>query len=605
LHKRGGHVFLGALAAGVLACAWTAASATADKPPGSSYVANPPDLVIGPLPAGRIDAEPPAQCHPGFYCYSPQNMREVYNIPSGSGADGAGQTIVLVEAFGSRTIEDDLASFDGLFGLPAPPSFTVLGRNGTGRQDDPNVFSWIVETSIDVEWAHAIAPGANIVLAVARSDNSHRINDVLERAVAQYPGAIVSQSFGSDETFVRRGLIDDGTGHRIYAAAAALGDTVLAGAGDFGASGNEGAAIVASYPASDPFVTGVGGTEGLPAPNGLWSDGHYGGEQVWNETSPFQAATGGAPSQIFPSPAYQAGLGFSKRATPDVSYNASVAAGFMTVVQQQLGVSGGTSAGAPQWAGIFAIANEQRAAAGEGPLGPANPALYAVYGSGRYADDFHDITVGDNVFDPDIGGFSATLGYDLASGIGTPNVGNLLADLLAAPGTPPAVRAPDVDCQNATLDGVYHDVTVPRGYSCTLAGATVLGDLRGNRATSLSVQGTTVLGKLDVSNTNGAPSSICNSAVFGSVRIDGSGTSSPWSIGGATCAGSPDVTGSVGSVFGRDFHFSGNAAATNEVSDNTVGDDMECNRNGGVTGSGNLAGGDVRGGQCTADPLPG
>ena len=637
--------------------------ASAVPPPLSSYIANPPFARIAsvtPEPAGV-----PARCHTAggtvldLYCYSPEEMRAVYGIPAGAGADGSGQTVVVVSAYGSATIQSDLAAFDLGFHLP-DPALTILGPNGSGNQNDQVVQGWVFETSMDVEWAHAIAPGANIVLAVARSDNSHQINETLAEVVGRYPGAIITQSFGADETFAKRGFIDDRNAHRLYAAAAAVGDTVLAASGDFGASGAGDTSIVASYPASDPLVTAVGGTEGWPGTNDLWhadpvsGAGGYGGEQVWNETFPFPGASGGAPSQIFPSPSYQSGLGYGKRTVPDVSYNASVAAGVLGIVQGSQTTFGGTSAATPQWAGIFAIANEQRAAAGRGPLGPANPVLYAHPG------DFHDITVGDNIYDPTLGGFSAGPGYDLATGLGTPNVPSLLPDLVAAAGvsTGPG-QAPDATCLNQQLSGVYHDVNVQPGASCTLSGATVTGsvqaegraggkpaahgaaaaasltitnstiqgdvqadnanidlvgatvggNVQADKATGFAITGSTVSGSVHVTKTSGAGSVtspglnvVCDSAVLGDLSIENSSAAAPWSIGGGGCQS--DATGGAGSVVAGDLRFDGNAAASNDVSNNMVGRNLECNRNGGVTGSANLVAGTSTG-QCSSSPLPG
>jgi subtilase family serine protease len=161
----------------------------------------------------------------------------------------------------------------------------------------------------------------------------------------------------------------------------------------------------------------------------------YGGEQVWNEPS-FGVATGGAPSLLFGVPSYQSGLGLTARG-PDVAYNAAINGGVLVVYGgfgfPVLFIVGGTSAGSPQWAGIAALANQARASAGKGPIGDLNPVLYSIYhNSAKYANDFHDITVGN---DQEVGtpvGYSAGTGYDLASGIGTPNVANLVSDLAAA-----------------------------------------------------------------------------------------------------------------------------------------------------------------------------
>jgi subtilase family serine protease len=368
-----------------------------------------------------------------FRCYSPQLIKQAYDFPTGSGAPtGSGQTIVIVDAFGNPSAAADLAAFDADFGLPAPPSFTIVGPNGTGDPTDPNVQAWQLETALDVEWAHALAPAAKIVLVVSETDDDLVMNAAEAAALPHYPGAIVSHSFGSTET-------DDVPGdvalHRIFVAAQRLGDTLIASAGDFGAT-NGGETASASYPASDPLVTSVGGTEGQPYPDGLIDrHGRYRNEQVWNEGDTYDLATGGAPSVLFRAPSWQQGFSrMSARTTPDVSFDAAVNGGVLVVQDHVVTLMGGTSVGSPSWAAVVALANELRARGGGQPVGFANPALYRVAQDGRrYRNDYHDITVGNNALDSPIG-FSARPGYDLATGLGTPDVGNLLADLTSSSG---------------------------------------------------------------------------------------------------------------------------------------------------------------------------
>ena len=368
-------------------------------------------------------------------CYDPAEMRNAYDVPSS--LTGAGQTIVIVDAYGDPTIEQDLAAFDGLFGLPEPPSFTIVHGSNTRNAGPHDASGWALETALDVEWAHAIAPGAAIVLAEAPSSSGNAINSTEKKVVSKYPGSVVSQSFGINENAIA------GNGNNIqvkqadqnFQDFAAAGDTVVASAGDLGATAGT-AANTASFPSSDPWVVSVGGTQGDPYPLGLCpSSGTdactYGAEQVWNEPD-FGAATGGAPSQIFTAPGYQAGItGSDARTTPDVAYNAAINGGVLVVQGPNIYLVGGTSCGAPQWAGIFALANEARASAGKGPLGAANPALYAIAQS--HAADFHDIQAGENTLvGAPVPGFQARPGYDLATGLGTPDVASLVADLAAS-----------------------------------------------------------------------------------------------------------------------------------------------------------------------------
>src|SRR2546425_5606970 len=412
-------------------------------------------------------------------CYTPKFIKKAYEFPSTATLDGSGQTIVIVDAFGSPTIAADLARFDPMFGIPPPPSFTIFCGNSPTPLDPstcPTVnifnsnphgsFGWTIETSLDVEYAHAMAPGANIVLVVAATNSGNAINAAEGAAIAAYPGAIFSQSFGIPEIFIHNNNGQINQAQANYANGVAVGDTFFASAGDTGATFGFSIAM-SNFPGSDIHNTAVTGTQGLPynatgtlqpcptstpfsctsglsayhgpcvlgrtvAPNCV-ADG-YGGEQVWNEPS-FGVATGGAPSLLFGVPSYQSGLGLTARG-PDVSYNAAIDGGVL-VVYGGLGfpvlfIVGGTSAGSPQWAGITALANQARANIGKGPIGDLNPVLYSIYHSSRYSSDFHDITVGDDKLVGTPVGYPAGTGYDLATGIGSPVVSELIVDLAAA-----------------------------------------------------------------------------------------------------------------------------------------------------------------------------
>ncbi len=429
-------------------------------------------------------------------CYSPKFVKKAYEYPSTATLDGSGQTIVIVDAFGSPTITSDLALFDSAFGIPAAPSFTIFCGNSSTPFDvstcpsvpitaNPkhDVFGWEIETSLDVEYAHAMAPGANIVLDVAATSSGNAINDAEAAAIAAFPGAVFSQSFGIPEIFIKAGANNAQVmqAQKNYAAGVAKGDTFFASTGDSGATFGFNVAM-ANFPATDLRNTGVTGSQGLPyipvghlndntltpvdglvnggcptstpfscttglsafhgpcvlgrtVPPNCVPDG-YGGEEVWNEPD-FVAATGGAPSLLFGVPSYQAGLGLTARG-PDVDYNAAINGGVL-VVYGGLGapvlfIVGGTSAGSPQWAAVAALANQARANLGKGPIGGNfNSVLYSIYHSARYAADFHDINTGNDQLVGTPVGFSAGVGYDVASGIGTPVVDQLIVDLAAAP----------------------------------------------------------------------------------------------------------------------------------------------------------------------------
>jgi subtilase family serine protease len=431
------------------------------------YIADPPRVAVSPNTI--VPASVP-YCSSGslgsLICYSPDFIRAAYNFPSG--LNGQGQTILIVDAFGSPTIQNDLAVFDRTFGIPDPPSFTIVCPQGCPAFAPNNTFhdevGWSVETTLDVEYAHAMAPGANIVLVVAATSSGNAINTAEAKAIAQFPGSVMSQSFGIPEILVHGNNAQLLQAEKNYVAAQQAGITVLASSADFGAT-NGFATANASFPASDPLVTGVGGTQGHPylatgtaftcAAGAVCTAGlatftgpcsvgprpgfpgcrplGYGGEEVWNEPA-LGASTGGSPSLFFPVPSFQNGLGLTTRTVPDISYNAAISGGVL-VYSTALGaptwfVVGGTSAGSPQWAGIIALANQLSTDQGHGKLGFINPALYKLAESSAYSTDFHDITVGNNQQVGTPVGFAAKTGYDFATGWGTPNVSNLVPHLV-------------------------------------------------------------------------------------------------------------------------------------------------------------------------------
>lgn len=414
------------------------------------YTANPPRVQVTgtsavPLAVPFCQTSNPAVPTPGFlYCYTPSMIQGAYNYAPlyRQGITGAGQTIVIVDAYGSPTISSDLKMFDQAFGLPDADFKIVcpLGCPSFNPKNRPqNEAGWSQETTLDVEWAHAIAPQAKIVLAVAPTSHGEAMNKVVQYVIGAYPGSILSQSFGTPEATVHGNNRQLQQAHANYAAAVAQGITVLASSGDLGATNGNFPTANASYPASDPFVTAVGGTQGLPeghlvSPPSCKIAPCYGDEAVWNEAW-MDSATGGAQSLFFAAPSYQSSLQLTARSVPDVAYNAAADGGVLVYYSAEgsslagFYVFGGTSAGTPQWAGIFALVNQLRAQSSKTPVGFANPAIYAIAQSGSYSSDFHDIVVGNNALAGTTTGFSAQPGYDLATGWGTPNVANLAADL--------------------------------------------------------------------------------------------------------------------------------------------------------------------------------
>jgi subtilase family serine protease len=417
-----------ALVAGVVLAHANSAGATPTSNGDFTYQVHPQVKFMSALSSAPAALPPPSVCvaHYGLACYSPQEIRSAYDIPSS--ATGAGETIVIVDAYGSATIRQDLASFDAYFHLPAPPAFNIIYPGGQNTQTLGHkdvASSWAGETSLDVEMSHALAPAATIDLVIASNAGGNVLNLAQQYAVDHHLGSVMSLSFGIPENVVNGGA-NNGQIHQaeaVYTAAQAANITVTSSSGDNGATDGT-PSVTANFPASDPLVTSIGGTNLF-----MTDGGAYTNETVWNDATgcPFGCAagpfgaTGGAPSALFGATSFQ-----SQRSTSDVAFNASVYTAAMIVFQGGLYFFGGTSEGAPAWAGIVADANQ---AAGHA-LGDINPKLYAIASnSSKYAADFHDVTVGDNAFQG--AGFSAKTGYDYPTGLGSPDVAHLIPDLIA------------------------------------------------------------------------------------------------------------------------------------------------------------------------------
>jgi kumamolisin len=359
---------------------------------------------------------------------APADIRSLYDINPlrSAGMTGAGETIVFFEIDGYR--QDDLNAFTQRFNLP--PMHPVI-RAGPSLQPGG-------EAPMDLEAAHAIAPGARLLVynldqSQASSDSQFldQLISFQQKIVAESRGAIVSNSVGSCALALGNAAAQAFRG--IYDRADALGEAW------FGASGDQGAYdclqaieqdgtpparrdIAVDLPASAPGVTGVGGTR----------ERGSGGEAAWEgpaETS----GGGGGVSGFFSRPSWQKAPGVGdlvldphhRREVPDVSAIADPATSGAYVINGNVTVEGGTSQAAPIWAGIMALVDEYLTRHGARKLGFANPALYALArGSWPYRA-FHDVTVGGNLVYP------ATQGYDMASGLGTPDAWNLARDLLA------------------------------------------------------------------------------------------------------------------------------------------------------------------------------
>jgi subtilase family serine protease len=344
--------------------------------------------------------------------------------------DGSGQIIAVVTAFDDPNIASDLDTFDSAFSINGTQS--LLQQYGAASRDlikvqmrtgEATVGTWARETALDVEWAHAIAPGARILLVEARSDTFGDILDAVDYA-RKYPGVVaVSMSFGAAEFQLETSAAYDGhfttpAGH--LGGASVRGNPLIPGGITFVASIGD-VAGKTEWPAAAPTVMSVGGTSLTLDSNGNWQK-----ETAW-------PSGGGGTSAYEAKPAYQSAfLKGSQRGTPDVAYQADPSLGYAyyssVPVNGQSGwqAIGGTSAGAPQWAALVAIADQGRALQGLGSLDGFSQTLPALYefASQSYSTYFHDITSGSN-------GKPATTGYDLATGLGSPKAANVVKGLVA------------------------------------------------------------------------------------------------------------------------------------------------------------------------------
>jgi len=442
---------------------------SADPTNGLVGYASPPAEVVRSSDAAPMDG--PGQ-PPGF---SPQQISQAYGfnqIYFNNGTikgDGTGQTIAIVDAYNQPNIASDLHTFDVTYGLADPPSFRVVNQNGGANLPAADQ-GWGLEISLDVEWAHAMAPGANILLVESNTNSYSDLFTAVNYARYQPGVSVVSMSWGggewSSESFFDPDLTTP-AGH--------AGVTFVASSGDSGSSG------APEFPSASPNVLAVGGTQ-------LTTDaaGHYLSEVGWN-------GSGGGVSTAEGQPSYQQSTvntrGF--RAVPDVSYNGSSNSPFAVYDTSSYGgwlQVYGTSAGAPQWASLLAIANQGRALAGKVTLdGPSQtlPALYQLPQS-----DFHDVASGSN------GAYWAAPGYDLVTGRGSPLANLVVAGLVSVGGSSssgPWVVAPPSASSNP-VTGTTINLRVAGNDSSGSASLTytwsVLAAPSGVAAPTFSVNGT-------------------------------------------------------------------------------------------------------------------
>jgi len=460
----------------------------AGSPATSTVTAVPRPLAIDFQQVGTA-LQPPtaADCvAAGRRCFAPAALQNAYNLSAlyAAGNQGQGITVAVVDSFGSSTIRADLNNFDTQFGLPhmcgednhtcvpGDPTFNILcvqactdtkspppTANDPGKEDRSG---WIVEVSLDVEWVHAVAPRANVLLVTTPTAETLGVQGfaqmmnaeqtVVDNGLAQ----VISQSFGASEVTFNGGTAALQNLRGAFQSAPSHNVSVLASTGDFG-NGNQaktpnggpnaGQLIPfpnVGWPASDPLVTAVGGTYlcmdaatgthvDSSAPSGQCPQ-HPGAREVgW-------IAAGGGFSSIFSRPAFQSTLPPGSntgantggmRGIPDVAMEASSRTGVLVYGDGVWFVVGGTSVSSPCFAGVVAIADQMNGA----PLGYLNDGLYRIGANPtRYAKDFFDIDTGNNdqYQNPQDPNYAATTGWDPVTGLGTPNAVNLVPDLIAA-----------------------------------------------------------------------------------------------------------------------------------------------------------------------------
>jgi subtilase family serine protease len=335
--------------------------------------------------------------------YTPANIQQAYSF--GSFAQGAtGKVIAIVDAYGDPNLASDVATFDRYFSIGSI-KLNIFYPDGQPRGRDSN---WAIETALDVEWAHANAPAATIDVVVAPDASFAHLLDAINYAatIPSVSVAAISMSWGAPESQMSSSVINQY--ESAFGNITTKGIVLLAASGDQGATDGT-RSLTTDYPASSPEVIGVGGTT-LTVKS---SSGVYSSETAWS-------SSGGGYSAKFSEPLYQskAGISISGRGVPDVAFDANPNTGVYVYCSPYWYEVGGTSVGAPNWAAIVA----DSAAAGRAlNLGY----LYGtVYGNATlYANEIHDILSGNNGSP----GYKAGTGWDAVTGIGTPNVSNLIS----------------------------------------------------------------------------------------------------------------------------------------------------------------------------------
>jgi subtilase family serine protease len=414
--------------------------ASATGPSVLPFATEAPDSPAAPSGTGVAPAcvsPVPVKTYAYYHCYGPSEVRAAHGLPALTTAstEGAGQTVVLVDSYGSPTAAADLAVFAAAFGGPKPsfeqwfpqgqPGFPTTTVNGNGNsQSGPAAASgWAGEAALDVEWAYALAPAAHIVLLAVPPAETQGVPGLpnlmkaIDQAIDRFPaGTVFSMSFGTDESAFGSPAAAKTQFARFdttFAKGVAKGDTFFASSGDAGSVGVTRAHRQTatspdpqvSYPNVSPFVTSVGGTQlqygwtwdptsDTPfLPDGTVNPDYF----AWDtggSTEPVDnegwagLVTGGGLSTVYGRPTFQdsvAGVVGSHRGVPDLAWNSSVNGGVLVYTSFFPGVNrvgwhlyGGTSASSPQAAALTALGNQQRTASHKAPLGNLNALIYSA-----------------------------------------------------------------------------------------------------------------------------------------------------------------------------------------------------------------------------------
>ncbi|MBY8887608.1 S53 family peptidase [Streptomyces sp. PTM05] len=332
--------------------------------------------------------------------YTPAQLKGGYNVPSSY--TGSGQKVALLEFDGFQ--QSNISTYDSHYGLGSPAPTVQQVDGGSGALGDGQV-----EVELDIEVINAIAPKANVTVFEGPNTDAGEVDTY--QAIVDSGIPTTSSSWGAAES--QRTTSNINAVDAVFKQGAAEGLGFYAASGDDGSddAGDGGTSV--DYPASDPYVTGVGGTKLTVTSSNAWSK-----ETAWSDG-------GGGKSSVFKIPSWQTPVqqsqGGGYRQVPDVSAEADPTPGVSIYSQGTWEPVGGTSAAAPEWAGFAALYNQQAAAKGKANLGFANPTLYAAGGTG-----FHDITSGSN------GAYKAAKGWDFTTGWGSYNASTLAAKLLGS-----------------------------------------------------------------------------------------------------------------------------------------------------------------------------